>query len=126
VLKNSSLVMITSGKTRYVKSIVVPNRPEWLGDGGRERKIYRGTTLRANQTRRGVSPAQIFHSYGQINHDLSAGCTAVWGIERINDAMFGCAASNARLSSLPGVYSRAYRVYNSAGILSFSSAHCLP
>ncbi|TGZ46097.1 Uncharacterized protein DBV15_08163 [Temnothorax longispinosus] len=51
------------------------------------RKIYRGATVRANQTRRGASPAQIFHSYGQINHDLSAGCTAVWGIERINDAM---------------------------------------
>ncbi|KYN00332.1 hypothetical protein ALC62_08823 [Cyphomyrmex costatus] len=47
------------------------------------------STVRANQTRRGASLAQIFHSYGQINHDLSAGCTAVWGIERINDAMFG-------------------------------------
>lgn len=71
----------------------------WTRERG-ERKIYRGATVRANQTRRGASPAQIFHSYGQINHDLSAGCTAVWGIERINDATFGRAASNARLSSL--------------------------
>lgn len=65
-----------------------------LSEGARSkegRKIYRGATVCANQTRRGASPAQIFHSYGQINHDLSAGCTAVWGIERINDAMFGIA-----------------------------------
>lgn len=43
------------------------------------------------------------------------------GNKRINDAMFGsAAASNARLSSLPGVYSRAYHIYNPACILSFS------
>ncbi|EGI62424.1 hypothetical protein G5I_09208 [Acromyrmex echinatior] len=60
-------------------------------EGGDRRREERFTAamVRANQTRRGALPAQIFHSYGQINHDLSAGCTAVWGIERINDAMFG-------------------------------------
>jgi hypothetical protein len=75
--------------------------------GGYE-KIYRRAERlgRANQTRRGASPARIFHSYGRINHDLSA----VWGIGRINDAAPGCAASNARLSSFAGVYTCAYRV----------------
>jgi len=61
-----------------------------LRRGNRRREErFTAATVRANQTRRGALPAQIFHSYGQINHDLSAGCTAVWGIERINDAMFG-------------------------------------
>lgn len=55
--------------------------------------------VRANQTRHGASVAQIFHSYCQINHDLNAGCSVVWGIDRINDATFDLAASNARLSS---------------------------
>ncbi|KZC14726.1 hypothetical protein WN55_07475 [Dufourea novaeangliae] len=53
--------------------------------------------VRANQPRHGASPAQIFHSYCQINHDLSAGCTVVWGIDRINDATFDLAGIETNL-----------------------------
>lgn len=71
---------------------------ELTGTNEEKRDLPRAT-VRANQPRHGASPAQIFHSYCQINHDLSAGCTVVWGIDRINDATFDLAASAARLSS---------------------------